>query len=57
VYLGLEGGQLVALADVRQVMEPKVVANNDTSNTGDTSGDTSGGTGSTGDTGDTGTNP
>ncbi|MDR3361720.1 MAG: flagellar hook assembly protein FlgD [Desulfovibrio sp.] len=46
VCLGLEGGQLVALADVRQVMEPKVVANNDTGNTGDA-----------GNTGDTGTTP
>lgn len=31
VYLGLEGGQLMALADVRQVNEPKVVSSNDAS--------------------------
>jgi flagellar basal-body rod modification protein FlgD len=44
VYLGLEGGQLMPLADVRQVVLPKTVA----------AGDSSGGDGDAGDSGDAG---
>ena len=38
VYLGLEGGVLMNLADVRQVSEPKVVSKNDTAS--NSNGDT-----------------